>query len=127
MSICTGGAWPNLAWDASTRRGVIARASRADPDDELALILLAATYGYLGRVKEAEFAIEQANELRRNRQQDLVEGPLRVGLDVFLVGPYTLDDVDLGRSRSRRIESGCARASTLPAFRRRDKKGSLAD
>jgi rhodanese-related sulfurtransferase len=73
----------------------LTRASRADPDDELALILLAATYGHLGRLQEAESAIEKANELRRNRQTDLAEGPLRVGLDVFLVGPYTQDDVDL--------------------------------
>jgi adenylate cyclase len=73
----------------------LTRASRADPDEERALILLAATYGHLGRLEEAESAIEQANELRRNRQEDLAEGPLRVGLDVFLVGPYTLDDVDL--------------------------------
>ena len=73
----------------------LTQASRADPDDELALILLAATYGHLDRLQEAEGAIEQANELRRNRQKDLAEGPMRVGLDVFLVGPYTLDDVDL--------------------------------
>jgi adenylate cyclase len=73
----------------------LTRASQADPDDELALILLAATYGHLGRIQEAEAAIEQANELRRNRQKDLAEGPMRVGLDVFLIGPYTLDDVDL--------------------------------
>ena len=73
----------------------LTRASRADPDDELALILLAATYGHLGRLEEAESAIEKANELRRHRQRDIEEGPLRVGLDVFLVGPYTLDDVDL--------------------------------
>jgi tetratricopeptide (TPR) repeat protein len=73
----------------------LTQASRADPEDERALIILAATYGHLGRVKEAESAIEQANELRRNRQADLAEGPLRVGFDVFLVGPYTLDDVDL--------------------------------
>ena len=73
----------------------LTQASRADPEDERALIILAATYGHVGRVKEAESAIEQANELRRNRQEDLAEGPLRVGLDVFLVGPYTLDDVDL--------------------------------
>jgi rhodanese-related sulfurtransferase len=73
----------------------LTRASRADPDDELALILLAATYGHLGRLQEAGSAIVQANELRRKRQEDLAEGPMRVGLDVFLVGPYTLDDVDL--------------------------------
>ncbi|MGH6920995.1 MAG: rhodanese-like domain-containing protein, partial [Geminicoccaceae bacterium] len=73
----------------------LTRASRADPDDELALILLAATYGHLERLEEAESAIEKANELRRQRQKDLAEGSLRVGLDVFLVGPYTLDDVDL--------------------------------
>jgi len=41
----------------------LTRASRADPDDELALILLAATYGHLGRVEEAESAIRQANEI----------------------------------------------------------------
>jgi adenylate cyclase len=73
----------------------LTQASRADPEDERALIILAATYGHVGRVKEAESAIEQANELRHSRQEDLAEGPLRVGLDVFLVGPYTLDDVDL--------------------------------
>jgi adenylate cyclase len=73
----------------------LTRASRADPDDELALILLAATYGHLGRLQEAESVFKQANELRRKRQEDLAEAPLRVGLDVFLVGPYTLDDVDL--------------------------------
>jgi rhodanese-related sulfurtransferase/tetratricopeptide (TPR) repeat protein len=73
----------------------LTRAGRARPDDERAMILLAATYGHLGRAQAAESAIEEANELRRNRQKDLAEGPLRVGLDVFLVGPYTLDDVDL--------------------------------
>jgi rhodanese-related sulfurtransferase len=73
----------------------LTRASRADPDEERALILLAATYGHLGRLEEAESAIEQANTLRRNRQQDLNEGPVRPGIDVFLVGSYTIDDVDL--------------------------------
>jgi adenylate cyclase len=73
----------------------LTRASRADPDEERALILLAATYGHLGRLEEAASAIEKANTLRGNRQQDLDEGPVRPGIDVFLLGSYTLDDVDL--------------------------------
>jgi rhodanese-related sulfurtransferase len=73
----------------------LTQASRTDPDDDSALILLAATYGQLGRLEEARSAIGKADTLRRNRQKELPDGPIRRGIDLFLVGSYTLDDVDL--------------------------------
>jgi rhodanese-related sulfurtransferase len=73
----------------------LTQASRADPDDDRALILLAAAYGHLGRLEDASSAIEKADTLRRNRQKELPDGPVRPGIDVFLVGSYTLADVDV--------------------------------
>jgi tetratricopeptide (TPR) repeat protein len=106
----------------------LTQASRADPEDERALIILAAAYGHLGRVEEAEFAIERANELRRNRQQDLAEGPLRVGPRcLFWLALIPSTTWICGRSRNRRIESGCARVFALPASPRRTGRGSLAN
>jgi len=42
------------------------RATRRNPDDEWNFLLLAATYGHLGREQEARSAIETFNELRAN-------------------------------------------------------------
>jgi len=42
------------------------RATRRNPDDDFNFLLLAATYGHLGREQEARSAIETFNELRAN-------------------------------------------------------------
>lgn len=68
--------------------------TRSNPNDERALILLAATYGHLGQSLEGSRAIEAANRLRTERQQQLAGSDLEIGLDVLLVGDYSLVDVD---------------------------------
>ncbi len=65
------------------------------PDDDRSLIVLAATYGHLGRVQEAKSAVDKANGLRQERQQRLTDPNLKAGVDFFLAGPYTQKDVDL--------------------------------
>ena len=40
------------------------RAVKRNPDSEMSLIYIASAYGHLGRMREAEDAIETANELR---------------------------------------------------------------
>ena len=73
----------------------LVRSARGNPDDDRSLIVLASAYGHLGRVREAKSAIETANRLRRGRQEQLTDAGFKVGIDMLLVGPYTLDDVDL--------------------------------
>ncbi len=41
------------------------------PDDDRSLIVLAATYGQLGRVQEAKSAVDEANGLRREKRERL--------------------------------------------------------
>jgi len=73
----------------------LTRAAQSNPDDDRSLIVLAATYGQLGRVQEAKSAVDKANGLRRERQQRLTDPNLTAGVDFFLAGPYTQKDVDL--------------------------------
>jgi rhodanese-related sulfurtransferase len=42
------------------------RAVRRNPDNELPLIYLASSYGHLGRIKDADNAIEAANDIQAN-------------------------------------------------------------
>ncbi len=75
----------------------LTRATQSNPDDDRALIVLAAAYGHLEKVQEAKSAIEKADTLRHERQQRLTDPSVEVGVDVLLAGPYTLKDVDLWR------------------------------
>ncbi len=71
------------------------KAAQSIPDDDRSLIVLAATYGHLGRVQEAKSAVGIANELRRERRERLRDAGIELGVDAFLAGPYTQEDVDL--------------------------------
>jgi rhodanese-related sulfurtransferase len=82
----------------------LTRVAQSTPDDDRSLIVLAASYGHLGRVQEAKSAIDKANGLRGERRKHLqdpaVQTRLRdagivIGVDTFLPGPYTQKDVDL--------------------------------
>ena len=79
----------------------LTQAARSHPDDDRSLIVLAASYGHLRKVPEAKAAIENANKLRSARQSALPDTPLELGADVFLVGPYTLKDVDFWPFKER--------------------------
>lgn len=71
------------------------RATQGNPDDDRALILLAAAYGQLGLVEEARFAVE-AQDLARERwgAQSSDEDIAQQGIETFLAGPYALENVD---------------------------------
>ena len=72
----------------------LARAAQSKPDDDLSLIVLAATYGHLGRVQEAKSAVDIVNELRRERRERLLKAGAQLGVDMFLTGPYSQEDID---------------------------------
>ncbi len=97
------------------------------PDDDRSLIVLAATYGQLGRVQEAKSAVDKANGLRRVRRERLRRAGIRkrprdagveLGMDAYLAGPYTQEDVDLWPFKEKadrsRLRKGLALAG-LPA------------
>ncbi len=73
----------------------LTKAAQSIPDDDRSLIVLAATYGHLGRVPEAKSAIDKANGLRREMLKLQRDEGIQLGVDGFLAGPYTQKDVDL--------------------------------
>ncbi len=70
------------------------QAVRSNQDDERALIVLASAYGQIGRQTEALSAIEAANRLRIERQQRLQDDGWKAGIDLLLVGTYSLEDLN---------------------------------
>ena len=95
----------------------LTRAVQGNPDDDRALLVLAAAYGHLGRGREAGSALEKLRKLlaqrRKRRDQSLGKG-VELGVDVFLIGPYTLEDVDLWPFKERadreRLREGLRKA-----------------
>lgn len=73
----------------------LAEASQRNPDDERILIPLAATYGMLERKDEARQAVDRLNKLRKLESERLVQSGLTPGIDLFMVGPLTLQDMEL--------------------------------
>ena len=71
------------------------RATQSNPDNEVALLLLAASYGHLGEPDIALDKVKEANELRNERQNGLIEAGLEPGVEFLLSGPFTLEDVNL--------------------------------
>lgn len=72
------------------------RASQGNPEDDRSLIVLAAAYGQLGRIEEAQFAMEAQNQVREIRASQRPDRDnLKAGVSSFTLGPYTLEDVDL--------------------------------
>ena len=80
-------------FDSSTR--ALEEASRSNPDDERILIPLAAAYGLLGRVTEGREAVARLNALRKVESEQLAKSGLKPGIDLFLIGPLTLQDTNL--------------------------------
>ncbi len=74
---------------------LLAKASQRNPDDERVLIPLAATFGMLGRKQDARRAVDRLNNLRQLKTDDLTSTKLETGTDLFLLGPLTLQDMDL--------------------------------
>jgi adenylate cyclase len=71
-------------------------ATQGNPEDDRALILLASAYGHLGRVEEAQFAVQAQNLVRERRSSERPDSDgLKEGIESFLLGPYALEDVDL--------------------------------
>jgi TolB-like protein/Tfp pilus assembly protein PilF/rhodanese-related sulfurtransferase len=98
----------------------LGQATQGNPEDDRALILLAATYGQLGRVEEAQFAAEAQNLVRERRNAQRPDKDVsEEGIESFLLGPYALEDVDLWlfqESRDReRLREGL-RVAGLPEF-----------
>ncbi len=95
----------------------LTRGAQGNPDDDRALLVLAAAYGHLGRGREAGSAIEKLGKLlaqrRKRRDQSLGKG-VELGVDAFLIGPYTLEDVDLWPFKERadreRLREGLRKA-----------------
>jgi rhodanese-related sulfurtransferase len=72
------------------------RATQGNPEDDRSLIVLAAAYGKLRRIEEAQFAMQAQNLVRENRvAQRPDRDVLRAGISSFLLGPYALEDLDL--------------------------------
>ncbi len=99
----------------------LTRAAQGNPDDDRAVLLLAAAYGHLGRGREAGAAIGRLEKLlaQRRKRRDLSSGKgVQLGVDVLLIGPYTLEDVDLWPFKERadreRLREGLRKAG-LPA------------
>ena len=99
----------------------LTRAAQGNPDDDRAVLLLSATYGHLGRGREAGAAIGKLEKLlaQRRKRQELSSGKgVQLGVDVLLIGPYTLEDVDLWPFKERadreRLREGLRKAG-LPA------------
>ena len=97
-------------------------ATQRNPDDDIGLILLAAADGHLGRQEDAKSSILALNDLRTKRGKRLEKAPAEgaeVGIDVFLVGPYTLKDIALWPFNERvdreRLRAGLEKAG-VPAI-----------
>jgi TolB-like protein/rhodanese-related sulfurtransferase len=93
--------WLGLAQFGEERFGEAAEslrtATQRNPADDIGLILLAAAYGNLGREADAKSAIAALDDLRAKRKihlEGLRAKGIEIGIDVFLPGPYTLEDVD---------------------------------
>jgi rhodanese-related sulfurtransferase len=94
--------WLGLAEFTAERYGdaakVLREALQSNPEDDTAMIVLLASYGHLGRADESNELLQALNGLRQRRQQQLEtigSGSIEAGIDSFLLGPYTLDDVNL--------------------------------
>jgi len=74
---------------------LLVNASRRNPDDERVLIPLAAAHGMLGRVDAAEKTVGRLNDLRKLNTDRLKRSGLEPGIDLYLLGPLTLQDMDL--------------------------------
>ncbi len=89
------------------------KASQRNPDDERVLIPLAATYGMLGRKKDAKRTVDRLNRLREQNTERLAKSGLKAGMDMFLIGPLTLQDMDLwpfkDKSDRERLREGLRR------------------
>ena len=96
-------------------------AIQRNPDEDIGHILLAASYGHLGRAEDAKSILLALNDLRAKREKRVeearVEG-VEIGIGVFLIGPYTLKDVDLWPFKERadreRLRAGLEKAG-VPA------------
>ncbi len=70
-------------------------ATQADPGNIRALIVLAAAYGKLGRIKEAQLTLQAQNLARETRGAQRPDSVvLRGGIDSALLGSLALEDLD---------------------------------
>ena len=97
--------------------GTLSHAVELNPDDDRALIVLASALGHAGRLGAANATIDTLNKLRSAKEQRRSKTPERnveVGIDTFVAGPYTLQDVDLWPFKERgdreRLREGLRKA-----------------
>ena len=76
--------------------------TQRNPDDDLALLILAASYGHLGLDYEARYAVELVNRVRAKMDAAVAESGLRPGIDFALGGDYTLQDIDHWQFKERK-------------------------
>ena len=95
----------------------LSRAVELNPDDDRALIVLAAAWGHSGRAGAATAAIDTLNKLRSAKERRRSRTPERnlvAGIDTFVAGAYTLQDVDLWPFKERgdreRLREGLRKA-----------------
>ncbi|MCH8926641.1 MAG: tetratricopeptide repeat protein [Proteobacteria bacterium] len=79
----------------------LTKAAQSHPDDDRSLMVLAAAYGHLGKIDAAKLAIEKANRIRSDQKKNLPKSGVQIGIDVLLIGPYTLQDVDFWPFREK--------------------------
>lgn len=92
-------------------------AVQRNPDDDTALTILVAAYGNLGRGDDATSSLQALNDLRTKRGKRLSQAEsegIEAGIDSFLVGTYTLNDIDLWpfdkQTDRERLRVGLAKA-----------------
>ena len=71
-------------------------ATLANPEQDVAMIVLVAALGHLGAKQSAEAVYADLNAIRQRRERQVAGSGdgVEAGVDRLLVGPYTLRDVD---------------------------------
>jgi TolB-like protein/class 3 adenylate cyclase/rhodanese-related sulfurtransferase len=95
-----------------TAAATFERAVKRNPDNELPLIYLASSYGHLGRIREADTAVEMANDIRAKlglgdlslERKERYFSPFQGEIDFTRIG---------GKSAENRVRAGL---SNVPAL-----------
>jgi len=95
--------------------GIFERAAKLNPDSEAPLIYLASSYGHLGRMDDADDAIETANDLRN--LMGLGELSIR-SIETFALDPSVASELKLARFGSKTVQDNLRAGLTdIPALK----------
>jgi len=95
--------------------GIFERAAKLNPDSEAPLIYLASSYGHLGRMDDADDAIETANDLRN--LMGLGELSIR-SIETFALDPSVASELKLARFGSKAVQDNLRAGLTdIPALK----------